>query len=124
MAWRIARCHRAPGSMCVRSSHASMPWSLSAAARIRDQDAEVRDAPRARDPRSVTRRLHDFASLWASRSEAQQAEMLRTVYARVEVKGPRFVHAHLTPDAQELGLTLALPETFAMARPAGIEPAT
>jgi hypothetical protein len=82
---------------------------------IRDQEAEAPRAPRAPDARSVVRRLHDFAGLWASRSEAQQAEMLRTVYARVEVEGANYVRAHLTLDAQELGLTLALPESFAMA---------
>jgi hypothetical protein len=42
------------------------------------------------DARSVVRRLRDFAGLWASRSETQQAEMLRTVYARVEVEGANF----------------------------------
>jgi hypothetical protein len=45
--------------------------------------------------------------------------MIRSVYARVEVAGPTFVAAHLTPDAQELGLTVALPEEFVMASPAG-----
>jgi hypothetical protein len=100
------------------------PEFLSAAAIIRDQEAEAPRAPRALDARSVIRRLRDFAGLWASRSEAQQADMLRTVYARVETEGAKFVRAHLTPDAQELGLTLALPESFAMARPAGFEPAT
>jgi hypothetical protein len=100
------------------------PEFLSAVAMTRDQEAEVPRAPRALDARSVVRRLRGFTALWASRSEAQQAEMLRTVYARVEVEGAKFVRAHLTPDAQELGLTLALPESFAMARPAGFEPAT
>jgi hypothetical protein len=48
------------------------------------------------------------------------------VYARIEVRGPEFIAAHLTPDAAELGLTVALPETVsvAMASPAGFEPAT
>jgi hypothetical protein len=51
--------------------------------------------------------------------------MLRDVYARIEVRGPQFVGARLTPDAAELGLTLALPETVSvvMASPAGFEPA-
>jgi hypothetical protein len=92
---------------------------LSAAATIRDQEVEAPRASRPVDARSVVRRLRDFAGLWASRSEALQAEMLRTVYARVEVEGPKFVGAYLTPDALELVLTLALPESFAMARPAG-----
>jgi hypothetical protein len=46
--------------------------------------------------------------------------MIRSVYARVEVEGPKFVAAHLTPDARELGLTVALPEKFVMASPAGV----
>ncbi len=50
--------------------------------------------------------------------------MIRSVHARVDVEGPEFVAAHLTPDAGELGLTLALPEEFVMASPAGFEPAT
>ena len=47
--------------------------------------------------------------------------MLREVYARVEVTGPAFAAVQLTPDAAELGLTVALPETVsvAMASPAG-----
>jgi hypothetical protein len=45
--------------------------------------------------------------------------MLRAVYARVEVRGEQFTAADLTSDAKELGLTVALPETSAMARPAG-----
>jgi hypothetical protein len=45
--------------------------------------------------------------------------MIRLVYARVEVEGPKFVATHLTPDARELGLTVALPEEFVMASPAG-----
>jgi len=45
--------------------------------------------------------------------------MIRSVYARVDVEGPRFVAAHLTPDAGELGLTVALPEEFVLASPAG-----
>jgi hypothetical protein len=36
--------------------------------------------------------------------------MLREVYARIEVRGPEFIGAHLTRDAAELGLTVALPE--------------
>ncbi len=97
---------------------------LNAAATVRDEGETAPRTRRATDPRSAARRLRDFASLWSSRSEAQRAEMLRTIYARVEVEGATFVQAHLTADAQELGLTLALPESFAMARPAGIEPAT
>ena len=58
---------------------------------------------------------------------ARYPERLRSLAmfdARVEAEGPRFVAAHMTPDARELGLTVALPEEFVMASPAGFEPAT
>ena len=45
---------------------------------------------------------------------------IRSVYARVDVEGPKFVAAHLTPDARELRPTLAPPEEFVMASPAGV----
>jgi hypothetical protein len=63
-------------------------------------------------------------ALWTSRSETERLEMIRSVYARVDVEGPKFMTAYLTPDARDLGLTLALPEEFVMASPAGFEPAT
>lgn len=81
------------------------PEFLSAAAMIRDQEAETPRAARPLNAASVVRRLRDFAGLWASRSEAERAEMLRNVYTRVEVEGSAFIRAHLTPDARELGLS-------------------
>lgn len=59
--------------------------------------------PARKEPRETVRRLRDFAALWASRSETQRAEMIRSVYARVEAEGPKFVAAHLTVEARELG---------------------
>jgi hypothetical protein len=97
---------------------------LAAAARLRHQERAAPAAPSRVEPRAVVRRLRDFRALWASRSEAQRAEMIRSVYARVEVEGPKFVAAHLAPDARELGLTVALPEEFVMASPAGVGRAT
>jgi hypothetical protein len=93
---------------------------LAAAARLRDQERAAPTPPPRVEPRAVVRRLRDFSALWASRSEAQRAEMIRSVYARVEAEGPKFVAAHMTPDARELGLTVALPEEFVMASPAGL----
>lgn len=91
---------------------------LAEVARVREH-AEVLPAPaRAPDPARAVRRLRDFAGLWNSRSKAERAAMLNAVYARVEVRGEQFIAADLTSDAKELGLTVALPETFAMARPA------
>ncbi len=97
---------------------------LATAARLRDQERTTPIAPPRAKPREVARRLRDFAALWASRSDEQRAEMIRSVYARVDVEGPRFVAAHLTSDARDLGLMVALPEQFVMASPAGFEPAT
>ena len=100
------------------------PEFLSGVAAIRQQEAQTPPMPKAVGAAAVVRRLRDFAALWASQSDAQRAQMLRNVYERVEVEGPKFVGAHLTADAKELGLTLALPESFVMASPAGFEPAT
>lgn len=97
---------------------------LAAVGRTREQDEAVPVPVATPDPMHAVQRLRDFAGLWKSRSEAERAALLGAVYARVEVRGDQFIAAHLTADAKELGLTVALPETFAMARPAGIEPAT
>jgi hypothetical protein len=97
---------------------------LAAVARLREQERAAPTPPPRVEPREVVRRLRDFTALWASRSDTQRAEMIRSVYSRVEVEGPKFVAAHLTPDARDLGLTVALPEQFVMASPAGFEPAT
>jgi hypothetical protein len=64
------------------------------------------------EPRAVIRRLRDFSVPLASRSEAQRAAMIRSVYARVEVEDPKFVAAHLTPHARELGLTVPRPKSL------------
>ncbi len=98
---------------------------MAAVAVLRAAEEEA-PAPELRSTRQLLCAVRDFGALWASRSEAQRGEMLREVYARIEVKGPEFVAAYLTPDAAELGLTVALPETVsvAMASPAGFEPAT
>ena len=99
---------------------------MAAVAGLRAAEKQA-PAPRpAVDAASAVRRLRDFGALWASRTESQRAEMLREIYARIEVRGRQFVAAHLTADAAELGLTVALPETVsvAMASPAGFEPAT
>ena len=50
--------------------------------------------------------------------------MIRSVYGRVDVEGRGFMAAHLTAGARERGLTVAVPEEFVMASPAGFEPAT
>ena len=54
---------------------------------------------------------------------SRSADLIHAVYERIEVAGPGFVGADLTPEAYAHGLALALPETV-MASPAGLEPAT
>jgi hypothetical protein len=69
-------------------------WRPSRACAIKNG---TRPAPPPRvEQRAAVRRLRDFTAL----------------------------AAHMTPDARELGLTVALPEEFVMASPAGFEPAT
>jgi hypothetical protein len=83
---------------------------MAAVTALRAAEIEAPAPRRWVDAATAVRRLRDFGALWASRTEAQRAEMLREVYARIEVRGPEFIAAHLTPDAAELGLTVALPE--------------
>ena len=52
---------------------------LAAVARLRDQERAAPAPPPRVEPRAVVRRLRDFGALWASRSEAQRAEMIRSV---------------------------------------------
>jgi hypothetical protein len=82
---------------------------LAAVGRVREQDEAVPAPAAAPDPAHAVQRLRDFAGLWKSRSEAERAALLGAVYARVEVRGDQFIAAHLTADAKELGLTVALP---------------
>ena len=79
--------------------------------------------PGMRPPASAGSLTHHTCSKLIPRLSG---ELMREAYARVELRGPEFVAAYLTPDAAELGLTVALPETVsvAMASPAGFEPAT
>jgi DNA invertase Pin-like site-specific DNA recombinase len=55
--------------------------------------------------------LEDLKLLWTKATPAEQAELVRGIYARVEVAGPRFVGATLTPEAYANGLAIALPES-------------
>jgi hypothetical protein len=67
----------------------------------------------------VVATLRALPDLWAQSPEKERAALLRSIYAKVEVRGPEFAGVHLTPDAEELGLALALPESIVLARPAG-----
>jgi hypothetical protein len=55
--------------------------------------------------------LEDLSALWAKATPAEQAELIRSIYARIDVAGRAFVGATLTAEAYAHGLALALPET-------------
>lgn len=60
----------------------------------------------------VMAKLRDLAAAWAAAVDDReaQAELLRSIYARVEVAGDEIEQVHLTEDARRLGLDEALPE--------------
>src|SRR5688500_16034307 len=64
------------------------------------------------EPRAVVRRLRAFRAPRAARSEAQRAEIVRSVHERVEVEGPRVVAAHLSPTPANLGSRLPCPKSL------------
>jgi hypothetical protein len=54
--------------------------------------------------------LQDMARLVDAATPEQLAQLVATVYDRIEVRGTEFVRASLTPTALAHGLALALPE--------------
>lgn len=83
---------------------------LEAIARLRVQEAEARHAtaPSVDADRAVAW-LRDLAALWKRATPEEQAELIRAIYARIEIAGRRFVAVTLTPDAYAHGLPAALP---------------
>ena len=49
-----------------------------------------------------------------------KAELLHAIYERIVVTGRKIVSIRLTPSAYAHGLTLALPDKVAVARPTGV----
>jgi hypothetical protein len=105
----------------------SIRLSSSAVCAIRARSSPCTSSPRAKPLPTLPAKLGDtrlqdighashmtcdFTTLWASRSETQRADMIRSVHAPVEAEGPKFMAAHLTPDAQDLVLTVALPASL------------
>jgi DNA invertase Pin-like site-specific DNA recombinase len=79
---------------------------------LRAQEAAAASEARpAVDPDAAIAWLRDLGALWARATPAEQAELVRSIYARVEVAGPRFVAVTLTPEAEAHGLAIALPES-------------
>ena len=69
--------------------------------------------------------LRALSETWQQADDPEaRSELLHAIYERIVVSGREFVSARLTPAAYAHGLSLALPEQVAMARPTGFEPAT
>ena len=64
------------------------------------------------DPDWALAKLRALGEAWqqASGDRAAQAELLHSIYARIEVRGDEINRVHLTADAYRLGLDEALPE--------------
>ena len=65
-------------------------------------------------------RLRALPETWARATPEGRAELLHSIFERIDVRGPEFVGTRLTPKAYSRGLALALPEQVAMARPTGV----
>ena len=69
--------------------------------------------------------LRDVAGTWQVADGEGRARLLDRTYEKVEAHDGTVTRVTLTPDAEAIGLTAALPESVVVrARPAGIEPAT
>jgi hypothetical protein len=68
----------------------------------------------------VVARLRALPETWARATPEGRAELLHSIFERIDVRGPEFVGTRLTPEAYSRGLALALPEQVAMARPTGV----
>jgi len=68
--------------------------------------------------------LTDLKQSWESAGDAARAQLVAAIYRRIIVEGNRFVGVELTDEAKANGLTVALPQSVALARPAGLEPTT
>ena len=66
--------------------------------------------------------MTDLKHSWELADEAARAKLVAAIYQRIIVEGNRFVGVELTAEAKANGLTVALPRSVALARPAGLEP--
>jgi hypothetical protein len=84
---------------------------LEQLAELRRQADATPPSAAAVDPDEAVAYLRDLEALWAKATPAEQAELVRSIYARVEVVGARFVAVTLTPEAEAHGLPMLLPES-------------
>ena len=76
------------------------------------------------DPDRAIARLADLKDAWARADEGARAKLVGAIYRRIIVEGSDFVGVELTEEAKAMGLAVALPQSVALARPAGLEPTT
>lgn len=85
---------------------------LERLAELRRQEAAAAAEQRpTADPDEAMSYVRDLAAMWAKATPAEQAELVRSIYARVEIAGRRFVAVSLTPEAEAHGLPALLPES-------------
>jgi hypothetical protein len=91
-------------------STTGIPGADRRPARGSDED-RLRQAPgHGHRPDKVVARLRALPETWATATPEGRAELLHSIYDRIVVRDAEFVGALLTPEANSLGLALALPE--------------
>lgn len=71
------------------------------------------------DADQVVARLRAIAETWRLADAEARKTVIDRIYRRITVEDGRILEVDLTEEAKRLGMVLALPETVAMARPAG-----
>jgi DNA invertase Pin-like site-specific DNA recombinase len=88
-------------------------------------DALAAPAPAAPvgDADDVVAALADLRAVWRdAQTDEARARLVAAIYSRITVEDGSIVEVELTEAAKRNGLIFALPETVAMARPAGARP--
>jgi DNA invertase Pin-like site-specific DNA recombinase len=99
-------------------------------AQIDEDEASHRLAPATRvDPVRIREAWEDIRTTWAFADEPSKAAVIRAVYQQVSATANGFESVTLTPEAERIGLTMALPERIVLdegrlACPRGLEPPT
>jgi DNA invertase Pin-like site-specific DNA recombinase len=85
--------------------------AFTAAITALDAEGQVpSDEAPAVSAEEVVATLRAVSELWAQSPEKERANILRSIFEKVEVRGKDFTAIHLKPDAEALGLALLLPE--------------
>ncbi len=73
------------------------------------------------DADQVIARLRDLRTTWAKASPEARATLVSRLHQRVTVEDGEVRSVELTPEAERLGLALAMRERVVLARPARLE---